>query len=82
MYRFIMTLTSALVGREWPVSRRYRFVLGERAPGTHRAGSLMDPRTCGRREGEKYLAPMRLQHLPLYRPACASHFPIEIIGQY
>jgi hypothetical protein len=37
-------LTSALVGSEWSTSRPGRFTPGERAPGTHWIGGLMDLR--------------------------------------
>jgi hypothetical protein len=38
-------LTSALVGGEWSASRPGRFTPGERAPGTHRIGGWVGPRT-------------------------------------
>jgi hypothetical protein len=36
--------TSALVGGEWSDSRPGRFTHGERGPGTHWIGGLVDPR--------------------------------------
>jgi hypothetical protein len=38
-------LTSALVG-EWSASRPGRFTPGERVPGTHWIGGLVDPTAC------------------------------------
>jgi hypothetical protein len=38
-------LTSALVGGEWSASRFGRITPRERAPGTHRIGGWVDPRT-------------------------------------
>jgi hypothetical protein len=37
-------LTSALVGGEWSASLLCHFTPGERAPGTHSIGGLVDPR--------------------------------------
>jgi hypothetical protein len=37
-------LTSALVGGEWSGSRPSRYTPGERAPGTHWIGGLVDAR--------------------------------------
>jgi hypothetical protein len=37
-------LTSALAGGGWSPSRPCRFILGERAPGTHWIGGWVDPR--------------------------------------
>jgi hypothetical protein len=37
-------LTSALVGREWSVSRPGRFTPRERSPGTHWIGGWVDPK--------------------------------------
>jgi hypothetical protein len=38
------SLTSALDGGEWSVSRPGRFIPRERAPGTHCIGGWVDPR--------------------------------------
>jgi hypothetical protein len=40
-----VSLTSALVGGEWSVSRPGRFTPGERVPGTRWIGGWVDPRT-------------------------------------
>jgi hypothetical protein len=37
-------LTSALDGDEWSNSRTCRYAPGERVPGTHWIGGLVDPR--------------------------------------
>jgi hypothetical protein len=37
-------LTLALAGGEWSAARTGRFTPGERAPGTHWIGGLVDPR--------------------------------------
>jgi hypothetical protein len=37
-------LSSALAGGEWPASRSYRFIPGERALCTHWIGGWVDPR--------------------------------------
>jgi hypothetical protein len=44
--------TSALVWGQWSYSRAGRFIVGDRAPGTHWMGSWVDPRT-GQDDGEK-----------------------------
>jgi hypothetical protein len=36
-------MTSALAGGKWSASRPGSFTLGERAPGTHCIGGLVDP---------------------------------------
>jgi hypothetical protein len=45
MYSSPHSLTLALDGGEWSVSRPGRFTPRERAPGTHRMGGWMVPRT-------------------------------------
>jgi hypothetical protein len=53
--------TSAVVGGEWSASRPGRFTPGERAPGTHRIGGWVGPRT-GLEDVEKILDPTRTQN--------------------
>jgi hypothetical protein len=62
-------LTSALVGGEWSASRPSRFTPGERAPGTHWIGGLVDPRAClDDVEKRKFLTLLGLELQPLGRP--------------
>jgi hypothetical protein len=43
--KIYLFLTSAIVGDEWLASRPSSFTPGERTPGTHCLGGLVDPKT-------------------------------------
>jgi hypothetical protein len=62
-------LTSSLNGGEWSASRSGHFILGERAPGTHRIGDWLVPS-----EGLDAVTKRRLSALvgnrtPIFLPA-------------
>jgi hypothetical protein len=62
--------TSGLVGGEWSALRPGRFTPGERAPGTHRIGGWMGPRTgLDHVMRRKILSLPVLEHGPLRRSA-------------
>jgi hypothetical protein len=56
-------LTSALVGGEWSASRLCRFILGERASGTHWIGGWVGPKDdLHDMEYRKFMPPPGLRH--------------------
>jgi hypothetical protein len=62
-------LTSSLAGGEWSSSRPGRSASGERAPGTHWNGGLVDPRFgLNDVEKRKFLTLPGLELRPLSRP--------------
>jgi hypothetical protein len=66
-------LTSALVGGEWSASRPYRFIPGERGPGTQWIGGWVGPRAgLDDVEKRKFFTLPGLEILPLGCPACGQ----------
>jgi hypothetical protein len=70
MYR-----SSTLAEGEWSSSSPGRFTTGERAPGTHWIGSLVDPRAgLDDLEKRKFFPLPGLEIRPLSLPAVASRY--------
>jgi hypothetical protein len=66
------THDSALAGGQWSASRPGRFILGERAPGTHWIGSCVYPRASLDGVKEKtFLTQRELELWHLSCPACS-----------
>jgi hypothetical protein len=60
-------------GGEWSASRPSRFTLEERAPGTHRIGGWVSPRTgLDDVEKKKFLTLPGAELRPLSHPACSQ----------
>jgi hypothetical protein len=69
MYRSTLFLTSALAVGEWSDLRPCRFNPGERAPGNHWIGGLVNPRAgLDDVEKRKFLTPPGLELRPLGCP--------------
>jgi hypothetical protein len=83
MYRHVL-LTSALVGGEWSASRLGPFTPGEKARGTHRIKSWVDPKAgLDGMMKWKFLLPQRLELRPFCRPACSqSLYRLHYPGSY
>jgi hypothetical protein len=77
-------LTSALVGGEWSASRLGCFITGEKAPGNHRIGGWVCPRTgLDNMEKRKVLSLQGLKLRPLGRPARSqSLYRLRYPGSY
>jgi hypothetical protein len=72
-------MTSELAGGEWSASRPCLFTTGERAPGTHWIGGLVNPRAgLDDLEKSKFLTLPGLKLRPLNRPPRSpSQYPLN-----
>jgi hypothetical protein len=68
-----MKTYGGIVGGEWSASRLGRFAPGERAPGTHRIGGWVGPRSgLEAAEKRKFLTVPGPELRPLDRLACSQ----------
>jgi hypothetical protein len=83
-----ISLTSSLVGGEWPVSCHGRFTPGERSPGINSIGGWIGPIAgLGDLEKRKFLTLPGFELRPLRRPARSQslhrlRYPGSIVAEY